>query len=71
MERAGLSREPSDDVGDVGDLAQREQEATTKETLKDVEEKEKNRTASESHDKPPSPDGAFDENGELKDADPV
>jgi hypothetical protein len=68
MERAGSSQEPSD----AGDLAQREQEATTKETLKDVEEKEKNRTASdESHDKPPSPDGAFDEHRELKDADPV
>jgi hypothetical protein len=40
--------------------------------LKDVEENEKNRTASnESHDKPPSPDGAFDENRELNDADPV
>ena len=72
MERAGSSREPSDAGGDAGELAQREQEATTKETLKDVEEKEKNRTASdESHDKPPSPDGSFDENRELKDADPV
>ena len=68
MERAGSNKEPSD----AGDLAQREQEATTKETLKDVEEKEKNRTASdESHDKPPSPDGALDENRELNDADPV
>jgi hypothetical protein len=68
MERAGSSQAPSD----TGDLAQREQDATTKETLKDVEEKEKNRTASDqSHDKPPSPDGAFDENREVKDADPV
>ena len=68
MDRAGSSKQPSD----ANDLAQREQEATTKETLKDVEEKEKNRTASdESHDKPPSPDGAVDESRELKDADPV
>lgn len=72
MERAGSSAEPSDAGDDAGNLAQREQEATTKETLRDVEEKEKNRTASnESHDKPPSPDGAFDENRELNDADPV
>ena len=71
MDRAGSSAEPSDAGGDAGDLAQREQEATTKETLKDVEEKEKNRTPShDTHDKPASPDGAFDENRELKDADP-
>ena len=68
MDRAGSSQQPSD----AAELAQREQEATTKETLKDVEEKEKNRTASgESQDKPPSPDGAVDESRELKDADPV
>jgi len=68
MERAGSSQEPSD----AADLAQREQEATTKETLHDVEDKEKNRTPShDTHDKPPSPDGAFDENRELKDSDPV
>ena len=76
MDRAGSSKQPSDAGGDAGsdagNLAQREQEATTKETLKDVEEKEKNRTASnESHDKPPSPDGAVDESRELNGADPV
>ena len=75
MDRAGSSQQPSDAGGDAGSdagsLAQREQEATTKETLKDVEEKEKNRTPSDAHDKPPSPDGAFDEHRELKDADPV
>jgi len=72
MDRAGSSQQPSDAGGDAGNLAQREQEATTKETLKDVEEKEKNRTASnESHDKPPSPDGAVDESRELNGADPV
>jgi len=67
MERAGSSQEPSD----AADLAQREQEATTKETLKDVEEKQNRTPSDHSHDKPPSPDGAFDENRELKDADPV
>ena len=71
MDRAGSSQQPSDAGGDAGNLAQREQEATTKETLKDVEEKEKNRTPSDTHDKPPSPDGAFDDKRELKDADPV
>ena len=67
MEKAGSNQEPTD----AADRAQREQEATTKETLKDVVEKEKNPTASDdSHEKPLSPDGAFDENRELKDADP-
>jgi hypothetical protein len=68
MERAGSSHGPSD----KGELTEREREATSKETLKDVDAKEKSRkTPDESHDKAPSPDGAFDENRELKDADPV
>ncbi|HSE31243.1 MAG TPA: hypothetical protein VLA93_06670 [Pyrinomonadaceae bacterium] len=67
MERAGSSHGPSD----KDELAEREREATSKETLKDVGEKEKShKTPDESHDKPPSPDGAFDENREIEDADP-
>ena len=53
------------------ELAEREDEATSKETLKDVAGKEKTGRANEPHDKPPSPDGALDENRELKDADPM
>ena len=68
MERAGSSRGPLD----KDELSERDREATSKDTLKDVNEKEKNRhPPEESHDKPPSPDGAFDENRELKDADPI
>jgi len=68
MERAGSSREPSD----TADLAEREREATTQETLKEIVDKEKSpKTSDATNDKPPSPDGAFDESRELKDADPV
>ena len=68
MERTTGNQEPSD----TADLAQREQEATTNQTLREILEKEKRRdVADERHDKPPSPDGAFDENRELNDADPV
>jgi hypothetical protein len=68
MERSTANQEPSDAV----DLAEREREATTKQTLNESLENEKRRNvADEGHDKPPSPDGAFDENRELNDADPV
>lgn len=68
MERAGGRHEQSG----TDDLAEREDDATSKETLKDVSEKEKvARPSDESDDKPPSPDGAIDENRELKDADPL
>lgn len=54
------------------ELTERENEATSKDTLKDVSEKEKvSRSNDESNDNPPSPDGAFDEDRELKDADPI
>ena len=67
MERAGSTHGQSE----KDELAEREREATSTETLKDLEEKKKSRNAAdESDDKPPSPDGAFDENRELKDADP-
>ena len=68
MERAGGSQ------GQTGsdELAERENEATSKDTLKDVSENEKvSGSGDDSNDKPPSPDGALDENRELKDADPV
>ena len=54
------------------DLAEREEEATSKDTLKDVSEKEKSAPPTdEPQGKPPSPDGAFDENREVNDADPM
>jgi hypothetical protein len=68
MERPGSNQEPSD----AGDLAEREREATTKETLKEILKNEKGRNvADDGSDNLPSPDGASDENGELNDADPV
>ena len=68
MERPRSNQEPSD----AADLAEREREATTRETLNEVLENEKQRNVpDERNDNPPSPDGAFDENRELKDSDPV
>ena len=45
-------------------------DATSKETLEDLEENEAS-VNDESDDDLPSPDGAFDETDELKDADPL
>jgi hypothetical protein len=45
-------------------------EATSKKTLEDIEENEKSTEKSDDRDLP-SPDGAFDESDELKDADPL
>ena len=68
MERATANQEPSD----TADLAQREQEATTNQTLNEILENEKrSNDADEGNDNPPSPDGAFDENRELNEADPT
>jgi hypothetical protein len=53
------------------ELAERDEEATSKDTLKDVAGKEKTARSNEPHDKPPSPDGALDENREIKDSDPM
>ena len=46
-------------------------DATSKETLKDLEENEGAVTDTSDDAELPSPDGAFDESDELKDADPV
>ena len=68
MERSGAV--PGQQQKD--ELVEREEEATSKETLKDLDQKEKSSGAtSESNEKPPSPDGALDERNELKDADPI
>lgn len=68
MERAIGNQEPSD----TADLAEREREATTRETLNEILENEKrDNVADVGNDNPPSPDGAFDENRELNDAEPT
>ena len=67
MDRARSSQEPSD----VADLAEREREATTTETLNEIIENEKQPNVPDHDDNPPSPDGVFDDNRELKDADPI
>ena len=46
-------------------------DATSKETLEDLEEYEKSESEKSDETNLPSPDGAFDESDELKDADPV
>ena len=52
-------------------VKKRQEEATSKETLKDLEA-EGSLEGTEADDSDgPSPDGAFDESDELKDADPV
>ena len=53
------------------ELAERDDEATSKETLKDLEQKEKSSGTVDTHEKPLSPDGSLDEQRELKDADPT
>jgi len=67
MERAGSSK--TKPVRE--ELKEREHEATSRDTLKDVAEKEKSAAATTEHEELPSPDGAFDEGRELKDADPM
>ena len=46
-------------------------DATSKETLEDLEEKQASVKDESDNTKLPSPDGAFDDSDELKDADPV
>jgi len=46
-------------------------DATSKETLKDVEENEARVNDTSDDSQMPSPDGAFDNSDETKDADPV
>ena len=46
-------------------------DATSKDTLNDLEENEASVTDTSGDSEMPSPDGAFDDSDELKDADPV
>ena len=46
-------------------------DATSKETLEDIEKNEKPVSDKSDESNLPSPDGAFDESDEVKDADPV
>ena len=50
-------------------VKKRQEEATSKETLDDLEESEVSLDTDDAD--APSPDGAFDEADELKDADPT
>jgi hypothetical protein len=53
-------------------IKKREEEATSKETLEDVEESETTPDTGAADDADgPSPDGALDQPGELHDADPM
>jgi hypothetical protein len=53
------------------DTVKRKEEATSKETLKDLEDVTKVDTDETDETDGPSPDGAFDQADELKKADPV
>jgi hypothetical protein len=54
------------------DLTQREAEATDKETLQDLEDSFGSSDTDETEDDAvPSPDGAFDEDNEVEQADPM
>jgi len=54
------------------DLIQREAEATEKETLQDLEDSFGSSDIDETEDDAvPSPDGAFDDNSEVEQADPM
>lgn len=54
------------------ELIEREDEATSKETLKDLEQKEKSSGAArDSDERPLSPDGSLDEKNELRESDPM
>ena len=56
----------------LDDTKKREEEATSKETLQDIEESEATPDTGKSDDADgPSPDGALDEPKELHDADPM
>ena len=46
-------------------------DATSKETLEDLEKSQKSVSDKSDEANPPSPDGAFDDSDELKNADPV
>ncbi len=52
-------------------IKKREDDATSKETLKDIEESEATTDTDDADDDGPSPDGALDEPAELHDADPM
>lgn len=52
-------------------LREREEEATEKETLQDLEESFGGSTEEPDDDELPSPDGSFDEDDELAQSDPM
>jgi len=52
-------------------IKKREEEATSKETLEDIEESEVDTGDGDDDGAGPSPDGALDEPDELHDADPM
>lgn len=52
-------------------IRKRQEDATSKETLKDLEDETSLDTENTDTSDGPSPDGAFDEADELKDADPT
>lgn len=59
-------------LNDKGQLDERQSEATSDDTLSDIEETQKDSSLENPREDPgPSPDGMFDEPGEIKDAGPM
>ena len=52
-------------------MERRKEDATSKETLEDLDENEASVRDESDGDDLPSPDGAYDDSDELEDADPV
>jgi len=52
-------------------IRKRQEEATSKDTLADLEDESLNTDDTDKPENGPSPDGAFDEPDELADADPL
>ena len=63
--RGGTGADKSPEIED------RQSEATSDETLSDLEENEEDVESSSTSDPGPSPDGALDESNEIKDAGPM
>ncbi|HKE55456.1 MAG TPA: hypothetical protein VKB46_02100 [Pyrinomonadaceae bacterium] len=53
------------------EIKERDSEATSKKTLREVQKSEKSFEAEKDDAKVPSPDGSFSEHEELKDSDPL
>ena len=72
MVNANGGKSDTQDIQDKEALNERQSEATSDETLNDIEETQKGSSLENPREDPgPSPDGALDESDEIKDAGPM